>query len=399
MPRFLAVAALVASLLFSFPPLAAQADENLDFDVTGGHFFSQTNQTTIGPRAGGYTVTDSNGVPFWSYFSDRGGPSVLGYPVSRRFLWDGYVCQATQRAIMQWNPTTNQVQLVNVFDQLSSIGKDSWLATMHLAPPTQVTDGEVQAGAQPLPFLLLAHFRFGWLYQDPSIFQRYFDTSDHYAIYGLPTSSIQDMGPYWAARFQRVVMYHWKTPMPWADSQGVAIGLAGDLFKELGGIPASALQLEDMHAPDPGTNLPSIVSPPAVKAGANPSASGGMIVSRPSSATAPSPAVAPPLTANGNNLPVLVGVATWYGAAFQGQLMANGAPYDMNNPTTTAANVYPLGTWLRVTRLSTGRSVFVQVTDRGGFRYPDIVDLSYAAFSQIADPSEGVVGVRVEPVG
>jgi rare lipoprotein A (peptidoglycan hydrolase) len=41
----------------------------------------------------------------------------------------------------------------------------------------------------------------------------------------------------------------------------------------------------------------------------------------------------------------------------------------------------------------------VQVTDRGGFRYPDIVDLSYAAFAQIADPSEGVIGVRVEPIG
>src|SRR5258708_162449 len=131
MPRFLRAAALAASLLFSFSPMAANADENLDFDVSGGHFFSQTNQSTIGAKAGGYSVSDLNGIPFWSYFNESGGQSVLGYPVSRRFLWDGYVCQATQRAIMQWNPSTHQVQLVNVFDQLSSIGKDAWLATMH----------------------------------------------------------------------------------------------------------------------------------------------------------------------------------------------------------------------------------------------------------------------------
>jgi rare lipoprotein A len=93
-----------------------------------------------------------------------------------------------------------------------------------------------------------------------------------------------------------------------------------------------------------------------------------------------------------------VGIATWYGASFQGLTMANGSTYNMYNPTTTAANVYPLGTWLRVTRLTTGESIFVQVTDRGAFRYPDIVDLSYAAFSELANPSEGVIAVRVEPM-
>jgi rare lipoprotein A len=70
----------------------------------------------------------------------------------------------------------------------------------------------------------------------------------------------------------------------------------------------------------------------------------------------------------------------------------------MYDPSTTAANVYPMGTWLRVTRLSTGKSIVVRVTDRGGFRYPDICDLSYAAFSQLADPATGVIGVKVEIV-
>jgi rare lipoprotein A len=119
---------------------------------------------------------------------------------------------------------------------------------------------------------------------------------------------------------------------------------------------------------------------------------------------ATTPTQAPPTstitntTTNAGNLPVLIGVATWYGSDFQGRLMSDGQPYDMNNPATTASNAYPMGTWLKVTRLSTGSSIIVQVTDRGAFQYPDIVDLSYAAFSELATPSTGVIRVRVEPV-
>lgn len=94
----------------------------------------------------------------------------------------------------------------------------------------------------------------------------------------------------------------------------------------------------------------------------------------------------------------LVGVSTWYGQDFQGRTMSDGRPYDMWNPHTAASNVYPLGTWIRITRLTTGRSIVVEVTDRGAFAYPNVADLSYAAFSQLADPSNGVIGVRVEPV-
>jgi len=396
MPRLIAAALIAASILLSFSPLSASADQNLDFDVSNGHFFSQTNQTTLGAQAGGYTLADANGIPFWSYFNNHGGPDVLGYPVSRRFIWDGYVCQATQRAIMQWNPSTQKVQLANVFDNLSSIGKDRWLASTHLAPPSQVSDGEVQAGSQPLPFQLLAHFRFGWLYNDSSIFQRYFNTPNRFDIYGLPTSSVQDLGPYWAERFQRVVMYHWKTSVPWADSGGVSVGLAGDLYKELGLIPAAALQLEDSRAPDQGTNLASIASPPLMTRNL-PLGSQTLVSSAPKVSSGPGPE--PVAMSASTNLPVLVGVATWYGPGFQGRTMSNGEPYDMYNPTTTAANVYPLGTWLRVTRLANGRSIFVQVTDHGGFRYPDILDLSYAAFSQLGNPAEGVIAIRVEPAG
>jgi rare lipoprotein A len=92
------------------------------------------------------------------------------------------------------------------------------------------------------------------------------------------------------------------------------------------------------------------------------------------------------------------GVATWYGADFQGSPMADGVLYDMWDPTTAASNIYPLGTRLRVTRVETGQSIVVRVTDRGAFRNPILVDLSYAAFSALAHPDVGVIRITVEPI-
>lgn len=85
------------------------------------------------------------------------------------------------------------------------------------------------------------------------------------------------------------------------------------------------------------------------------------------------------------------GYATWYGPGFQGNVMYNGQIYDMYDPTTTACNIYPLGTWVRVTNPANGKSVVVQVRDRGAFKHA--FDLSYAAFKSIANPA--LMGIRV----
>lgn len=85
------------------------------------------------------------------------------------------------------------------------------------------------------------------------------------------------------------------------------------------------------------------------------------------------------------------GVATWYGAAFQGNEMYDGQIFNMYDPTTTACNIYPIGTWLRVTNPANGHSVVVQVRDRGAFSHA--LDLSYAAFKTIANPA--LMGIHV----
>ena len=108
----------------------------------------------------------------------------------------------------------------------------------------------------------------------------------------------------------------------------------------------------------------------------------------------------------------VTGAATFYAEDFHGLPMANGAPFDMDDVTITAANAWPLGTQLRVRRVLGGpwdarlspeeravyfgRSVVVTVTDRGAFRHP--LDLSRAAFAQLGRPEEGVIQVQVEPI-
>ena len=90
------------------------------------------------------------------------------------------------------------------------------------------------------------------------------------------------------------------------------------------------------------------------------------------------------------------GLATWYGPGFHGNRMANGQIYDMNDPTTAAGNWWPFGTWLKVTNPANGKSVTVQIRDRGGFRHA--LDLSYAAFAALDDPNKMQIRVFYQVV-
>ena len=65
----------------------------------------------------GYSVTDKAGIPFWSYYQ-RHGPHVLGYPISQRFLFEGIVHQAFQKAILQWQHWNGQLVHMNTLDVL-----------------------------------------------------------------------------------------------------------------------------------------------------------------------------------------------------------------------------------------------------------------------------------------
>lgn len=90
-----------------------------------------------------------------------------------------------------------------------------------------------------------------------------------------------------------------------------------------------------------------------------------------------------------------VGIASWYGAHFQGRKTADGEPFDMND-MTCAHPTLPMGTWLRVTNLKNRRTAMVRVNDRGPLFEGRIVDLSYAAAQVLG--LGGVGQVRLETV-
>lgn len=91
------------------------------------------------------------------------------------------------------------------------------------------------------------------------------------------------------------------------------------------------------------------------------------------------------------------GDASFYGAKHHGRRTASGEVFDASD-LTAAHRRLPFGTRVRVTNLENGRNVVVEVNDRGPFVRGRIIDLSRAAFRQIADVSDGVVRVRVQVV-
>lgn len=86
------------------------------------------------------------------------------------------------------------------------------------------------------------------------------------------------------------------------------------------------------------------------------------------------------------------GMASYYGPGFHGKKTASGKSYDQNS-MTCAHKTLPFGTKLQITLLSNGKTVVVQVEDRGPYMDGRILDLSVAAAKKI-----GLTGVGVGEV-
>lgn len=88
--------------------------------------------------------------------------------------------------------------------------------------------------------------------------------------------------------------------------------------------------------------------------------------------------------------------ASWYGPGLEGNDMANGRPFNPNDPTVVAHKTLPFGTRLRVHNLDNGRSVDVIVQDRGPFVSGRCVDLSRGAATKLGMINAGTARVRVQ---
>ena len=92
----------------------------------------------------------------------------------------------------------------------------------------------------------------------------------------------------------------------------------------------------------------------------------------------------------------LHGVASWYGAVFNGRKTASGEPFDMYAMTACHPTL-PFGSLVKVINHSNHRSVVVRITDRGDLVDEGrIIDLSYGAAQKLAITKVGLAKVDLQ---
>lgn len=225
---------LVITLLTVLMPATPRAATEDDWEIPNGHFFTQTGSRDAGL---GFAITNDGGLAFWSEYQRLGGVAALGYPISHRFEWEGALAQATQRAVLHWQPAQRKASLGNLFDVAQARGKDPWLSVYRGVPMSGAWPEEAALTAKQVRVKRMA-----LLDADPALKDHYQQTAGTEAVLGLPTSPVQDFGDFTAIRTQRSVLRHWKAGDP---SRGIGpgetrTGNAGEDIRAAGLLPAEA---------------------------------------------------------------------------------------------------------------------------------------------------------------
>jgi hypothetical protein len=210
------------TLVVAPPPSGA-----LDAPLANGWFYKQANGFN-GAGEAGFAVVDDVDASFWSEFQRLGGVERLGYPISRRFAYGGFAAQAFQRMVLQWRPEIGVTTPVNVFDDLSARGTDSWLDDTRQVP--RRADPPVDAG---LTAAELAAGQLALLEQYPALHDFYTSDPDAVALYGLPLA-VKDYGSVVGVRLQQASLQMWTSNVPWATAGTVVVVNSGDIAKDAG---------------------------------------------------------------------------------------------------------------------------------------------------------------------
>ncbi|MFG3698803.1 septal ring lytic transglycosylase RlpA family protein [Micromonospora sp. NPDC047620] len=154
------------------------------------------------------------------------------------------------------------------------------------------------------------------------------------------------------------------------------------------GVPSSAAPSSPAASPSAGVAPSVTASPTATRSPQAPSRSKPRTAAPKPTATKKT-SIARPVVDSGS-----------CGASFysEGQLTANGETFDPSE-LTAAHKTLPFDTRVRVTNPANGKSVTVRINDRGPFVEGRCLDLSRAAFAEIASLDAGHVEVRYEVLG
>jgi hypothetical protein len=209
--------------------------------LANGHFYGEANGFS-GAGSVGFSVTDDEAGGFWSEFQRLGGVEQLGYPVSGRFMYHGFLTQVFQRAALQWQPALGGAVRVNVFDDLNLRGSDAWLQRTYQVPMAPTGTADLGMGWDDV---VAQHM--GLLDAYPAIYAFYAADPDGLERFGLPIA-VQDYGALVVVRTQRALLQLWTVDQPWGAAGTVVAGNAGDLAKEAGLWPLKALAAEPAPA-------------------------------------------------------------------------------------------------------------------------------------------------------
>jgi len=169
--------------------------------------------------------------------------------------------------------------------------------------------------------------------------------------------------------------------MRW-NGRGTALaGLAAAALVMQGRAEATRRRVAPTHPPTYPQGDPRIASPGAQE---SPVAS----PDGPPSSSGPSAT-----SGNGADRYDEVGYATWYGEEIGGNRTASGERFDPA-AFTAAHRTLPLGSYVEVTSLASGRTILVKVNDRGPGDRGLLIDLSKGAAQALGMNTRGAVRVR-----
>ena len=172
----------------------------------------------------GYWITDASGIPLWSGYSALGGATALGPAISGRFILNGMVSQAVNRAVLQWSPQHEAVLPAPIFKLLSEAGRDEWLRQNHGIPA---------AGDPDLAILD----------RDVLIKDRFLGETNWPRIFGMPVAFV-DYPHASVLRAENQAFQRWKVTTDWGARPGdVTTVNTGAIAAEAGLIPPVALVL------------------------------------------------------------------------------------------------------------------------------------------------------------
>lgn len=91
------------------------------------------------------------------------------------------------------------------------------------------------------------------------------------------------------------------------------------------------------------------------------------------------------------------GTASYYHPKFEGRKTATGEVFSQKG-LTAASNHYPLGTHLKVTNPSNGKSIVVRVNDRMAKNSTRVLDLTQRGARELCFIENGLCKVLIEPL-